>query len=392
MKPPAAPIPLRHVRWISGPRVRAVLLVVIAVMGIGCGGGRSVSPPLASRAGVTDTPAASATNRTATPARDAAVGEPPATVPDPVPEADRAAVLALAGTFAVSYRHAESTALSPGRALAEPYVAQARESVRVIHQGPGLVSLQHLLLIGDAPLVVKHWREDWQHAATQRLVYDGPVTGGGRWSVEAVSPEPGEWTRTVYAADDGPGYAAVGRWMHRDGVSEWAADGPANAPAARHTLDRAARDGSGAAWGRVQDEVVVVQHGAVGGGWTREESVVKLDAAGTPLAREHGVVRYVRRGASDPPAVVDYWRRVGGFWAAVRTGWAQRLMPGTTRVVRDRVADGPRWRALFALADTYAGVSTGSGVQPWTSELDAALDMAVQADVPDTAEPIQPSD
>ena len=268
-------------------------------------------------------------------------------------------MLALAGTFAVSYRHAETTTLSPGRALAEPYVAEARECVRVVDRAPGRVSLQHLLLIGDAPLVVKHWREDWEYAATQRLVFDGPVSGGGRWSVQTVSPEPGQWTRTVYAADDAPGYAAVGRWTHRGGVSEWETDGSAAAPAARHTLDRAARDGTGAAWGRVQDEVVVVQHGAVAGGWTREESVVKLSAAGAPLAREHGVVRYVRRGAGDPPAVVAYWRRVGGFWAAVRTGWAERLTAGTTHVVQDRLADGPRWRALFALAEMYADTVRG---------------------------------
>ena len=384
---PIRPLPDLRARRRHASRVRVSLVVVMAVVGVGCVGGRSASSPLTSESGTSSTPSSAATR-----SLDSASGG--AAVPSvaTAPEADHAAVLALAGTFAVSYRHTESTTLSPGRALAEPYLAEARECVRVVDRGPGRVSLQHLLLIGDEPLVVKHWREDWEYAATQRLVFDGPVPGGGRWSMQAVTPTSGQWTRTVYAADDAPGYAAVGRWTHRGGVSEWEADAPAAAPAARHTLDGAARPGEVANWGRVQDEVVVVQHGTVVGGWTREETVVKLNAAGTPLAREHGVVRYVRRGAGDPPAVVKYWRRVGGFWAAVRTGWAQRLTAGTSHVVHDRLADGPRWRAIFALAEMYAEASPDTDTAPWAGELDATLDAAVDTDWTGAIGPIQPSD
>ena len=331
-----------------------------AVFGlVGCAGGHAAAPlsgPSASEPAVTPGTAAGVVT------------------PDAAPTRDIEAVLAMAGTFAVSYRHAESAALAPGRALAEPYTADARESVRVVEQTPGRVSLQHLLLIGEAPLVVKHWREDWEHAAPQRLVYDGPVPGGGRWSVQAVSSEAGTWTRTVYAADDAPGYAAAGRWTHRGGVSEWEADAPAVAPVARHEADRSADDADGgdrAAWGQVHDRVVVQQ----GGGWTREESVVKLDAAGTPLAREHGVIRYVRRGDTPPPQVTEYWQRVGGFWQTVRAGWAQRLPVGSVCVVRDRLADGPRWRAVFGLADAPPQATDAQRA----SRLDAVLDAAVTA-------------
>lgn len=350
-------------------RSAALAVLLAAVGGAGCaavGGARlSAAHPQAA--------AASPADRT-----DPATGAENARAVEAHVQADLDAVLAMAGTFAVSYRHAETAALAPGRALSEPYAAEARECVRVVARTTGRVSLQHLLLIGDAPLVVKHWREDWEHAAGRRLVYGGPVPGGGRWSVQAVSPTAGRWTRTVYGADDAPGYAAAGRWTHRGGVagagavSEWEAEAPSAAPAARHETDRAAGDdavdGGGAAWGRVRDRVVV-QRGGVGGGWTREESVVKLDAGGTPLAREHGVIRYTRRGGGEPPAVTDYWRRVGGFWAAVRAGWERRLPPGATRVVRDRVADGPRWRALFSLADTH-------DADP--ARLDAVLDAAMQ--------------
>jgi len=353
----------------------AVLLAAAAAAVSGCvaggGGGAQLSagrPPAAPAS-----PAVRAEPRAAPSSGD----ETPRAAGDPL-EADVDAVLAMAGTFAVRYHYAETAALSPGRALSEPYAAQARECVRVVARSPGRVSLQHLLLIGDAPLVVKHWREDWEHASKRRLVYGGPVPGGGRWSVQSARPIAGRWTRTVYGADDAPGYAAAGRWTHRGGegaagaVSEWEAETPSPAPAARHETDRAAEDdavdGGGAAWGRVRDRVVV-QHGGVGGGWIREESVVKLDAGGAPLAREHGVVRYARRGGGEPPAVADYWRRVGGFWEAVRAGWERRLPTGTTHVVRDRVANGPRWRALFSLADTH-------DADP--ARLDAVLDAAVQ--------------
>lgn len=305
------------------------------------------------------------------------------------PEAeDLEAVLAMAGTFAVSYRHAETAALAPGRVLAKPYVADALECVRVVERSPYRVSLQYLLLIGDGPLVVKHWREDWQYAAGRRLVYRGPAPDGGLWSVKTVSPVEGQWTRTVYGADDAPGYAAVGRWTHRGAVgdagavSEWDAQEPGAAPASRHASDRSGHDAVRVAWARVQDRVVV-HHGGANGGWTREESVVKLDASGTPLAREHGVIRYERRGGGDPPAVGAYWERVGGFWALVRAGWAQRLPAGATLRVRDRLSAGPRWRALFALADADV---LDTRREERAAQLNAVLDAAVVH--PEGAEPL----
>ncbi len=293
--------------------------------------------------------------------------------------ADLDAVLAMAGTFAVSYRHAETAALVPGRVLAKPYVADALECVRVVERSPHRVSLQYLLLIGDGPLVVKHWREDWEYAAGRHLAYGGPVPDGGLWSVKAVPPVLGQWTRTVYSADDAPGYAAVGRWTHRGevgdagAVSEWEAQEASAAPAARHESDRADADAVPVAWGQVQDRVVV-QHGGGVGGWTREESVVKFSASDTPLAREHGVIRYKRRGGGDPSAVGAYWERVGGFWASVRAGWAERLPTGATLRVRDRLDVGPRWRALFALADADV---LDTRREERAAQLNAVLDVAV---------------
>ncbi len=88
----------------------------------------------------------------------------------------------MMGTFVVHYRHAETAVLAPRREHAVPYVADARECIRVVVQGPERVVMQHLLLVGEPPLVVKHWCGDWEHTAERRLCTKGrcrmAVVGG----------------------------------------------------------------------------------------------------------------------------------------------------------------------------------------------------------------------
>ncbi|MFW6412651.1 MAG: DUF6607 family protein, partial [Oceanicaulis sp.] len=63
-------------------------------------------------------------------------------------EADRQAILAMAGEYAVTFDFTEFLPLDAGYELQEPKVTPAREVVYVIADTGEYISLQHLLLVG----------------------------------------------------------------------------------------------------------------------------------------------------------------------------------------------------------------------------------------------------
>ena len=266
--------------------------------------------------------------------------------------ADRAAIRSMAGTFRVTQRYAEEVSLVVNRASPEPYVAQAVECVLLVEETPRRLTLQHLLVLGEEPLVVKFWREDWRYGPVEGLTYLGPVEGGGRWTLAPAADLRGRWVRTVYGADDDPQYGAAGTWRHggAGGASRWLATAAVAAPAPRHERDR----DPAAAWVEVRDHVVAYAAESAGAGaWRFEQEVTKYDARGREVAVETGVVRYARVEATAiTRAGEEYWAQTAAFWRAVRAGWARRLAGGTAVTVRQQTAAGPRWRALFDLSRT----------------------------------------
>src|SRR5258706_7992278 len=85
-------------------------------------------------------------------------------------ERDRAAILAMAGDYRVSFDFLETILFEPGAPPARPYRSWATERVYVIEDRPDRIRLQHILVmfvVDDAgrqsgPLVQKHWRQDWR--------------------------------------------------------------------------------------------------------------------------------------------------------------------------------------------------------------------------------------
>jgi hypothetical protein len=69
----------------------------------------------------------------------------------------------------------------------------------------------------SAPMVVKHWRQDWQYQDTEMHAFQGNGVFV-RQGLDATATE-GTWTQTVYQVDDSPRYEAIGRWTHTQGVS-----------------------------------------------------------------------------------------------------------------------------------------------------------------------------
>ncbi len=136
-------------------------------------------------------------------------------------EADRNAILAMAGDYKVKFDFQETVAFREGYEPKERYITGAHEMVRVIEDTGTFISLQHILVVGDGEkmpfMPIKHWRQDWQFEPTEIMDFIGANT----WVKRPVSAaeRAGKWAQTVYQVDDAPRYAAVAAWDHTDGTA-----------------------------------------------------------------------------------------------------------------------------------------------------------------------------
>ena len=143
------------------------------------------------------------------------------------PEADRAAILKMAGTFDVTFAFTEDAALAPGyKTVSKPYTENALEVVIVAEDTPERVILQHLLVVENpkdkSDVVIKHWAQVWTWEDTEMLDYSGK-DGIDNWNRISISEKnaDGKWTQLVTSVDDTPRYEGAGTWKHTHGISTW---------------------------------------------------------------------------------------------------------------------------------------------------------------------------
>ena len=140
-------------------------------------------------------------------------------------ERDRLAILAMAGSYRVSFQFIESMGFTENYTPSRPYFSWATEHVRVLADTPTFVSLQHTLVMYFAdeemggPMVTKHWRQDWTYEDRDLHVY----RGNSIWERSTLTPAEaaGGWSQAVFQVDDSPRYEAFGRWEHTNGFSRW---------------------------------------------------------------------------------------------------------------------------------------------------------------------------
>ncbi len=229
-------------------------------------------------------------------------------------EADRQAILAMAGEYTVTFAFNEYLPIADGYELRPSTETPAREVVIVIADEPDYISLQHLLLVGDRedPMVIKHWRQDWQYEPERLMAYRGFNT----WEMDAVSAEDvrGAWSQTVYQVDDSPRYAGLARWEHGVGASTWT---PSVSWRPLPRRDATTRDD--------YDVIAAVnRHTITAWGWTHEQDNSKLILRdGTPreLVREHGINTYRRTELTGVENAHRYWAATADYWADVRAAW-----------------------------------------------------------------------
>lgn len=230
------------------------------------------------------------------------------------PDADRAAILAMAGEFEVTFDFEETVSLQPGYELKNPYREDATELVIVIEDTPGRIALQHLLSDGESGRVVKHWKQIWTWQDTRIVEFQGR----DKWKVRELTPAEaaGTWSQLVTQVDDSPRYESYGKWQHDGGFSRWESCVTARPlPRREHTT-------------RDDYEILLAfnRHALTPDGWVHEQDNLKqvLDESGTVsgyIARELGLNRYRRTESIDFTKVREYWEATSPFWSVVSKFW-----------------------------------------------------------------------
>jgi hypothetical protein len=226
-------------------------------------------------------------------------------------EADRRAILSMAGQFAVKFSFRETLSLQPGY-TAKPgaYDEDAHELVVVAEDSGRRIRLQHLLV--DDGHVIKHWAQIWTYEDTRVCEFQGH----NEWKLHNLDAGniQGTWTQQVTQVDDSPRYESWGRWEHTGGVSQWTSqDTWRPLPRREHTK-------------RKDYDVIsgTNRHVITPDGWAHEQDNTKLivrDGETKPLVRESGLNTYRRVTDADFTAAHALWEKDGGFWNAVVAAW-----------------------------------------------------------------------
>ena len=268
---------------------------------------------------------------------------------------DRQAVLAMAGSYRTSFDFIETVGFTPQYEPRAPYQSWGTERVYVVASEPDFISLQHIIVMHfasedgtlSAPMVVKHWRQDWQYQDTVVHAFQG--NGAFERQGLDATETADTWTQTVYQVDDSPRYEAIGRWTHTQGVSFWQSD-DRRRPLPRREFS--VRDDYQTLFG--SHRITITPHG-----WTQEEDALKLvlDDRNNPrfeqpyLAREAGLSRYDRIVGYDFNAGDEYWRNTGPFWSRVRDYWATLYRNESAFHFVKSVEGVPLFMAMFNMAD-----------------------------------------
>lgn len=296
-------------------------------------------------------------------------------------ERDRRAILAMGGTYRVSFDFLEVAPFAAAAKPNAPYQSWGTEKVYVDRNEPRFVSLVHILEMRvvqadgklSDPMVIKHWRQDWAYEPAQIVEYKGI----DRWERRALpaADASGAWSQTVYQVDESPRYASIGRWQHTPSFSTWiSAD-------TWRPLPR--REWS------VRSDYQVLQgtnrHTVIATGWTQEENNLKAVltdqralADSTPfVAREYGVARYERIRDADFAAADQYYQRTKVFWDDVRDRWNQVFASQGTVTLKGPVDKLGLFRPLFARAEEIEAKPRGANEEDKRVITDALKAMGV---------------
>jgi hypothetical protein len=269
-------------------------------------------------------------------------------------ERDRRAILAMAGTYRVTFDFLEVATYGSDQPVA-PYQSWGTEKIYVDRDSGNFISLVHILEMRvldeqgkvSEPMVTKHWRQDWQYEPTTIVEYRGP----NRWERRKLDPQhtKGMWSQTVYQVDESPRYASIGRWQHNSSFSTWLS-GETWRPLPRR--EWSVRDDYQALIGTNRLTIHPTS-------WTQEEDNLKavltpvrqLDDTQPFRGREYGFARYERIKDFDFAAADEYYAKTKAFWDQVRSRWNEVFDKRGYASLRGPVDKLGLFYPLFAQAD-----------------------------------------
>jgi hypothetical protein len=229
-------------------------------------------------------------------------------------DADRAGILAMAGSYKVRFDMQETTPWMKGYTPLNHKISGGNEVVRVIGDTGRKIMLQHMLVIEQdgKTHVIKHWRQDWEYEPARVLVYSAPNTW--KWDDVPEKMRHGRWSQTVYQVDDSPRYAGWGEFTTVGGVRRWRSNWTwrplARRDAVRHP---------------VYDRYLAInRHQNTPDGWIHWQDNMKMGLVGgklTPIVQESVLNTYARFDGYNVKAADDYWTATKAYWAAVRAEW-----------------------------------------------------------------------
>jgi hypothetical protein len=270
-------------------------------------------------------------------------------------ERDRRAILAMSGTYRVTFDFLEAAPFAAGAKPVAPYQSWGTEKVYVDRDDPKHLSLLHILEMRivqadgkvSEPMVTRHWRQDWTYEPTEIVEYQGL----DRWQRRKLTSDEarGAWSQVVYQVDESPRYASIGRWQHNQSFSTWRS-GDTWRPLPRRE------------WSVRSDYQLLIgtnRHTIVPTGWFQEENNLKavltdrrtLSAMQPYLAREYGFARYERIRDADFAAADRYYERTREFWDRVRNRWTDTFARRGAVTLKGPVDKLGLFHPLFARAD-----------------------------------------
>ena len=288
-------------------------------------------------------------------------------------EQDRQAIKAMAGTYFVDFRYAETFTENPDYKLKEPYRASGLEYIALDEETEDKISLLHLLIMENSKgekSIIKHWREDWLYENTDLYVYDHNL----KWRYVKLSPEQvkGQWTQKVYSVDDSPRYEGTGTWVHVDGKHYW--ESVADAPLPRREYTK--RSDYNVL--RRRNRHILTDYGFL----HEQDNIKIIRAEGRPdeeLVQEKGLNMYKR--VDDAEAGMPgkkWWEAHRPFWREVLAVWSD--IYGTRKDLKFKEAKGDEklFSALFELDDKrFKGEKTSADLK---SEIRAVIDSHLGTD------------
>lgn len=229
-------------------------------------------------------------------------------------EAERATILAMAGTYKVRFDFTETTPWMADYTPIPPKPSGGHEVVRVIEDSGRRIVLQHILVHekdGKA-FVTKHWRQDWTYEPANVLVYKAP----NQWVLEDV-PErmrKGRWSQTVWQTDDSPRYGGWGEFSAEGGVTRWRSNWTWRPLPRRDAVRKP-----------IYDRFMAInRHQPTPTGWIHWQDNMKLglkDGKLVPIVQEQGLNSYARFDGFKAARADDYWAKTAPYWRAVRDAW-----------------------------------------------------------------------